>query len=71
MERGARKCDLDFRRFGATFGSETGFRRTKAMTDLEIFFYVVLPVAFVVIGWIAVWANERHGPGGHTHHPAE
>lgn len=29
------------------------------MTTLEIVYYVVLPAAFVLVGWIAVRINER------------
>ncbi len=30
------------------------------MTTIEIVYYVVLPVAFVLVGWVAVRINERH-----------
>ncbi len=29
------------------------------MTAMEIVYYLVLPVAFVLVGWIAVLFNER------------
>lgn len=37
------------------------------MTMTEVFFYVVLPLSFVVAGWIAVRLNERGNRNKHLH----
>ena len=39
------------------------------MTTLELFFYVILPIAFVGVGYAAVRFNERNGD--HHLHPGE
>lgn len=40
------------------------------MTGTEIFFYIVLPLGFVLAGWIAVRLNER-GDRNNRLHPGE
>lgn len=37
------------------------------MTRTEIFFYIVLPLSFVVAGWIAVRLNERRDRNSRLH----
>lgn len=37
------------------------------MTTMEFVYYVVLPFAFVLVGWIAVRINERNN----RTHPGE
>jgi hypothetical protein len=32
------------------------------MTNLELFAFVILPVAVGVAGWVAVWAGRRFIP---------
>lgn len=52
--------DLAFRGGIVTFGGTKNLKWTKAMNGIQLFAFVILPLALAAGGWLIVLLNEYH-----------
>jgi hypothetical protein len=44
-----------------TFRGKASVKRAPGMTDIQLFAFVILPIAVAALGWLIVLLNERYG----------